>query len=308
MNSWLPIAPTSDFSLQNLPYGVFSTDTDPVHRIGVAVGDHVLDLKCLSESGGFSGHVDFDTSTLGLATLNKFAGLGRPIHKQVRQFLQEVLCERTKVPSVLRDNVEQRRRCIVPLNMVQLHLPMNIGDYTDFSVGTYHVQNVSSAISCKSRLMQMKKCIDIMKLTGVSTNIQHLPIAYHGRASSIVVSGTPIRRPKGQILKEGKPVHAPSQLLDFEVEFAAFIGRGNDMGQSISIEEAEEHIFGVVLMNDWSARDVQGWESAPLGPFNSKNFGTTVSPWIVTLDALETSRAEGLSSVAIESISRGPAY
>jgi fumarylacetoacetase len=142
-----------------------------------------------------------------------------------------------------------------------------------------------------------------MKLTGVSTNIQHLPIAYHGRASSVVVSGTPIKRPKGQILENGKPVHAPCQSLDFEVEFAAFIGRGNEMGQSIPIEDAEEHIFGVVLMNDWSARDVQGWESAPLGPFNSKNFGTTVSPWIVTLDALESSRAEGLSSVSATPIS-----
>jgi fumarylacetoacetase len=147
MDSWLPIAPTSDFSLHNLPYGIFSTDTDPVHRIGVAVGDHVLDLKRFSQTGGLDGHLDFDTSTLEQTTLNEFAALGRPVHKKVRQFLQEVLGEGTNLPFVLRDNVEQRRRCIVPLNKVQMHLPMRIGDYTDFSVGTYHIQNVSVVIS-----------------------------------------------------------------------------------------------------------------------------------------------------------------
>lgn len=300
MASWIPIEDGSDFSLQNLPYGVFSTD-DLDQRIGVAIGDYVLDLKALAQEKVFAA-IDFDSSTLEEPTINAYASLRKSVHHDVRKLMQDILSESTLLGPVLRDHRDRRDRVLVPLSRAKMHMPMHIGDYTDFFVGLYHAQNVCG----NPRLMIFLdalaianaggKCCDIFRPgMGLPPNFSSLPVGYHGRASSVVISGTPVHRPRGQIVLNGIPTESLCQKLDFEVEFAAFIGRGNKMGSRIGVNEAEDHIFGVVLMNDWSARDIQQWESTPLGPFNGKNFCTTISPWIVTLEALEPFRTTPLT-------------
>ncbi|TVY48704.1 Fumarylacetoacetase, partial [Lachnellula occidentalis] len=276
MASWIPISDESDFSLANLPYGVFSTDTSGP-RIGVAIGDYVLDMKVLARDQIFSD-IKFDFTTLEASNLNAYAALGKDIHRDVRKKLQQLLAEDSQFGDLLRDNQERRHRALVPMSDVSMHLPMSVGDYTDFFVGVDHAVNMADIVAPN------------VPFEAVCPNFYHLPIAYHGRASSVVVSGTSFRRPKGQFPVDGKPVSGPCRKLDYEVELAAFIGRGNEMGDEIDVDDAEDHIFGFVLMNDWSARDFQFWESAPLGPFNGKNFCTTVSPWIVPLEALEPFR------------------
>ncbi|RFU31445.1 hypothetical protein B7463_g4871, partial [Scytalidium lignicola] len=270
MASWIEIDNNSDFSLQNLPYGIFSTEGSG-RRIGVAVGEYILDMKALVQEK-LLDQCKFDTSTFEHETLNAYAAVGKDAHREVRSILQDLLSKDTSLGPTLRDNPKRREKILVPMNKAQMHLPMNIGDYTDFFVGQYHAQN----------------CSDMLRPgSGLPPNYVNLPVGYHGRASSIVVSGTPVRRPKGQFNSRGVPEFGPCQSLDFEVEFAAFIGQSNEMGDSIDVNDAENYIFGYVLMNDWSARDIQFWESTPLGPFNGKNFCTTISPWVVTPDALE---------------------
>ncbi|KIW93877.1 fumarylacetoacetase [Cladophialophora bantiana CBS 173.52] len=275
MDSWLPVPIDSDFSLQNLPYGVFSTDTDPTPRIGVAVGDHVLDLKVLTREQVFKD-INFDDSTLQEKTLNAYAGLGQHVHSQIRKKLQELLRDNTQLGHVLRDNHDLRQKCLVSIQSAIMHLPVAVGDFTDFFVGLHHANN----------------CAEFLKpgadITQVLPSFWDIPSGFHGRSSSVVVSGTPIHRPKGQYREGGKAVSGTSRNLDFEVEFGVVIGQPNQMGEAVPVDQAEGHIFGFVLLNDWSARDFQKWE--PSAPFTCKNFGTSISPWIVPFEALEPFR------------------
>ncbi|RVX65792.1 hypothetical protein B0A52_10323 [Exophiala mesophila] len=274
MSSWVSADLNSGFTLNNLPYGVYSVGDSPRH-VGVAVGHHVLDLHVLAREHVLDG-LGFDATALLEPTLNKFASLGKPAHRALRSFLQELLKPETSLNLTLKDNQALKGLALVEQKDVVLHLPMDIGDYTDFFVGPHHAEN----------------CAKLLKTKGdkFAPNFMNMPLGYHGRASSVVVSGTPVYRPNGQVSLQGAQTLSKCQQLDFEVEFAAFIGRGNPHGTSIGVNEAEDHIFGVVLMNDWSARDIQFAESTPLGPFNGKNFCTTISPWIVPLEALEPFR------------------
>ena len=260
-----------NFSIQNLPYGVFSTAVS-APRIGVAFGDDVLDLALLEIEGLLDTHNLFNQPAL-----NAFMGAGREVWTAVRRRLQTLLSE---------DLLRLRQlHALIPQAQVTMHLPAQIGDYTDFYASRQHATNVGTMFRGAENALP--------------PNWLHLPIGYHGRASSVVVSGTPIRRPHGQLRPDpaAPPIFAPSQQLDFELEIGAFIGLGNELGTPIPIAEAQEHIFGLVLLNDWSARDIQRWEYAPLGPFLGKSIGTTISPWVVTLDALEPLRMAGPAQI-----------
>ncbi|XP_022410284.1 fumarylacetoacetase isoform X3 [Delphinapterus leucas] len=242
----------------------------PRPRIGVAIGDQILDLsviKHLFTGPVLSQHQDvFDQPAL-----NSFMGLGQAAWKEARGLLQNLL---SASQARLRDDTELRKRAFTSQASATMHLPATIGDYTDFYSSRHHATNVGVMFrGTENPLMP---------------NWLHLPVGYHGRASSIVVSGTPIRRPKGQMRPDDSkpPVYGACKLLDFELETAFFVGPGNKFGEPIPISKAHEHIFGMVLMNDWSARDIQKWEYVPLGPFLGKSFGTTISPWVVPMDAL----------------------
>ncbi|XP_007194293.2 fumarylacetoacetase isoform X3 [Balaenoptera acutorostrata] len=268
--SFVPVAEDSEFPIHNLPYGVFSTKGNPRPRIGVAIGDQILDLsviKHLFTGPVLSQHQDvFDQPTL-----NSFMGLGQAAWKEARGLLQNLL---STSQARLRDDTELWKRAFTPQASATMHLPATIGDYTDFYSSRHHATNVGVMFrGTENALMP---------------NWLHLPVGYHGRASSIVVSGTPIRRPMGQMRPDDSkpPVYGACKLLDFELEMAFFVGPGNKFGEPIPISKAHEHIFGMVLMNDWSARDIQKWEYIPLGPFLGKSFGTTISPWVVPMDAL----------------------
>ncbi|KAF4962581.1 hypothetical protein FSARC_9359 [Fusarium sarcochroum] len=286
MASWLPISPKSHFSLANIPFGIISTPGQSTHRPAVAIGDHVLDLSAFAQDNGFSKLADFPSEKLDVfsqPTLNEFASLGRKVHRTTRAYLKDVFRQETPYPELLKDNESLRKKALIPLKDVQSHLPLSIGDYTDFFAGRNHAQTVGALFRGPANALQ--------------PNYNHLPVAYHGRASSVVVSGTSLRRPWGQVLpnpQAKEPVFQPCSRLDIELELGMFVCKGNQLGAPIPIDNAEEHIFGYVLMNDWSARDIQQWEYVPLGPFNAKNFGTTISPWVVLADALEPFRAQGL--------------
>lgn len=272
LKSFIEVHPDSHFPIQNLPYGVFKPESQSLPRPGVAIGDFVLDLSEISKAGLFSGSLLKDSDCFLQPTLNKFLALGRPAWKEARATLQKLL---SSSEPTLRDNANLREKALVPMHKVEMVLPIAIGDYTDFFASMHHAKNCGTIFRGPQN--------------PISPNWFHLPIAYHGRASSIVISGTDIIRPRGQGHPSGDspPSFGPSQKLDFELEMAAIVGPGNELGKPIDVNNAADHIFGVVLMNDWSARDIQAWEYVPLGPFLGKSFGTTVSPWIVTLDALE---------------------
>jgi len=270
--SWLPIASESDFSVHNLPFGIFSTGSE-LPRVGVAIGDYIIDMSAAAQLGILSG-AEAAVSVFQQLTLNSLMALGRPVARQMRELLQREL---TRTDSLLHRNAE---RVLVPQAAARLHLPVAIGDYTDFYSSLEHATQVGTLFRPDQPLMP---------------NWKHLPVAYHGRASSIVVSGTPIQRPRGQILPRGAevPVFQPTQALDYELELGFVIGRNSTLGVPVSVHEAEDYVFGCVLFNDWSARDIQRWEYQPLGPFLSKNFASSMSPWVVTLDALEAFRVAG---------------
>ncbi|KAJ9630302.1 fumarylacetoacetase [Exophiala oligosperma] len=284
IKSWFPIPKSSHFSLANLPFGIISTASKSTPRPAVAIGDHCLDLQEFSASGAFSS-LGIDVSVFSKPTLNEFAALGRPIHRSVRKYLQDVFAESTSNSQTLRDNKTLQAKCLIPRSEVTMHVPMHIGDYTDFYAGKNHAFNVGCLFRGPDNALQ--------------PNYTHLPVGYHGRASSIVVSGTPITRPNGQILENPAatpkvPTFSPCKRLDIELELGAFLCKGNKMGTNVPISEAADYIFGFVLLNDWSARDIQAWEYVPLGPFLSKSFGSTISPWIVLTDALEPFRCTGI--------------
>ncbi|KXV06819.1 fumarylacetoacetase [Caballeronia megalochromosomata] len=272
LKSWIESAndPASDFPIQNLPFGIFSDAVSAQARAGVAIGDWIVDLAALERAGLVDAHGTFDKPRL-----NDFIALGRETWRDVRVTLSALLAEGN---ATLRDDETLRRRALVPRADATMHLPVEIPGYTDFYSSKEHATNVGSMFrDPKNALLP---------------NWSEMPIGYNGRASSVVVSGTPVRRPNGQIKlpDEERPVYGACRKLDIELETGFIIGRGNTLGEPIACQDAEAHIFGMVLLNDWSARDIQQWEYVPLGPFNSKGFATTISPWIVTLDALEPFR------------------
>lgn len=287
LKSWFPIPKSSHFSLANIPFGIISTPTKSNPRPAVAIGEHVLDLQDFTANDGFSKLEDIELSVFAQPTLNAFAALGRSVHSKVREYIQNVFSESTSLAGVLKDKPSLQQTCLIRQSEVTMHLPMSIRDYTDFYVGKNHAFNVGCLFRGPDNALQ--------------PNYTHLPVGYHGRASSIVVSGTPITRPNGQILANPqdpvkKPIFSPCRRMDYELELGAFLCKPNSMGKPIPISEAADHIFGLVLLNDWSARDVQMWEYVPLGPFNAKNFGSSISPWVVLLDALEPFAVEGINN------------
>ena len=265
----IDIPENSDFSIHNIPFGIFSTkNLSP--RAGVAIGNHILDLVALSQLNVF----DFDTSVFEKDTLNDFISLGKPITNKVRTSIQNWILDKNS-PIVNKPNL------FILQSESKMHLPIKIGDYTDFYSSIEHATNVGTMFRDKDNPLL--------------PNWKHIPVGYHGRASSIIVSKQSIRRPKGQIMppNSSQPVFQATQRLDFELEIAFITGKKTKIGEPISIEDAEDHIFGLVLLNDWSARDIQKWEYVPLGPFLGKSFASSISPWIVTLEALAQFKVSG---------------
>src|SRR5438445_6629404 len=297
LKSFINILPDSDFPIENLPFGVFKPREGNA-RVGVAIGELILDLSVLEARGFFfdvlaapvpsrsRNNLPPETAAATTKTapattlfasdsLNAFMALGRPAWKKTRDILGSLLSAKT---STLRDNAELRAHAFHKQSEVTMQLPARIGDYTDFYSSYHHAHNVGTMLRGPENALM--------------PNWKWLPVAYHGRASSIVISGTEVRRPKVQIKSPDAPtpVFGRTKSLDYELETAFLIGPGNSLGQPVPIDQALEHIFGLVLMNDWSARDIQAWEYQPLGPFLAKNFCTSISPCVVTLDALEPFR------------------
>lgn len=278
LRSFIEVNADSHFPIQNLPYGCFRPKSGDFTRVGIRIGDWVVDLSVLEKEGFFEKTGLGDHQVFHQPTLNSFMANGRVIWREVREILSNLL--RHDNPK-LRDNNDLRSEVIIPVNDVELQLPVEIGDYTDFYSSREHATNVGIMFRGKENALM--------------PNWLHLPVAYHGRASSVVLSGTDIRRPWGQIKNDDAqfPEYTPCRLLDFELEMGFFIGPGNPLGTPIPVSKATEHIFGMVLVNDWSARDIQKWEYQPLGPFLGKNFATSVSPWVVTLEALSPFKCAG---------------
>jgi fumarylacetoacetase len=275
LKSWVEVKPGSDFPIQNLPFGIFKTkDSSP--RVGVAIGDYILDLAAVANAGLFKS-INFDTGILSQNVLNSFISLGKPVTNAVRELVSDLLNAGNRE---LQENAGLRMKALVKQSDAQMLMPVYVPNYTDFYSSREHATNVGTMFRDPANALL--------------PNWLHLPVGYHGRASSIVVSGTPIHRPKGQTKADDaeKPSFGPCRLLDFELEVAFITGKQTALGESVSTAQAEDHIFGLVLFNDWSARDIQKWEYVPLGPFLAKNFGSTISPWIVTLEALEPFKVE----------------
>jgi fumarylacetoacetase len=269
LRSWVESAndPATDFPIQNLPFGrLRRRGSDEPWRIGVAIGDQALDLKLAAAQCPWAREVAALLEPLAAGDLNAFMDLGPAARRSLRAALSQALAEGSEQGPFL-------ALCLVPQADIELAVPCRIGDYTDFYTGIHHATTVGKLFRPDNPLLP---------------NYKWVPIGYHGRGSSIVPSGTPFRRPLGQMKgpDDAAPVHGPCRRLDWELELGAFVGGGNALGEPIGIERAEDHLFGLVLLNDWSARDVQAWEYQPLGPFLSKNFASTISPWIVTAEAL----------------------
>ncbi len=272
MNAWFEVNTQSDFSIYNIPFGIFSHDGSSP-RIGSAIGDQVIDLRAVAGLGVFDA-LEINKKVWDSDFLNPFIALGKSKTQKVREILQQEL---TKENSVLKNNDQ----VFIAMSEIEMHLPVQIGDYTDFYSSIHHATNVGKLFRDPENALL--------------PNWRHLPVGYHGRASSIVVSGVPLHRPMGQQKPaDSNPVYGASKLVDFELEMGFIIGRESKLGQRISTESADEYIFGKVLFNDWSARDIQKWEYVPLGPFLGKSFGSSVSPWVVTMEALAPYQVPGL--------------
>ena len=276
MTSWFEVPEGHDFPLANLPFGIFSTAGRSA-RSGMRLGDHVIDLSALHASGLLEG-LGLSADVLSAPILNPLMKLGKSTTVALRERVQALM---TADCPDLRDQTDAHVSCLVPVATVTMHMPVEVGDYTDFYSSEDHARNVGKMFRDPDNALL--------------PNWKHMPVGYHGRASSIVVSGTPIRRPMGQTRPSDNqpPFFGPSRLLDFELEMAFVTFDGKPMGERITTAEAEDYIFGLVLFNDWSARDIQKWEYVPLGPFLGKNFGSSISPWIVTLEALQNLRVAG---------------
>ncbi|MDG1379246.1 MAG: fumarylacetoacetase [Flavobacteriaceae bacterium] len=273
--SWLHVDKNSDFPIQNIPFGVFLTRDDIV-TIGTRIGDTAIDLGALHQLGYFDG-IPLTDDIFLQDTLNDFIADGRKTWRLVRNRIADIFDD---TDDTLKNNKKNKEIVLFRLDEIEMQLPVQIGDYTDFYASKEHATNIGTMFRGKDNALM--------------PNWLHLPVGYHGRSSSIIPSGIPIHRPQGQTLPAGAtvPTFGPSNLVDFELEMAFITTDANDLGEPIPISEAEEYIFGLVLFNDWSARDIQKWEYVPLGPFLGKNFASTISPWIVTLDALEPFRVE----------------
>jgi len=274
LRSFIPVDPTSDFPIQNLPYGVFSA-RGLAPRVGVAIGDYVLDLWELEQDGRF------EVGPLGVfsqPSLNPFMALGPKVWTKTRARISELL--RHDHPE-LRDNDDLRKQALVPLRDVKLHMPITVAGYTDFYSSREHATNVGVMFRGKNNALQ--------------PNWLHMPIGYNGRASTVVVSGAKVKRPRGQLKPPSAdaPSFGPCKRLDFELEMGVVVGQPSAMGEMLNERQAEDMIFGFVILNDWSARDIQQWEYVPLGPFQAKAFATSISPWVVTREALEPFRLHG---------------
>jgi len=273
LKTWVTVSENSDFSIYNIPFGVYSDDNTK-HHVCSAIGDYIIDLFELESKDVF----DLDRTAFEQQYLNDFIALGKATTNKVRNKLIEILCDENsflKTDTTFFNNVFKKQ------SAVKMLMPVKVGDYTDFYSSVDHATNIGTMIrDPKNALMP---------------NWKHIPVGYHGRASSICVSGHSFHRPKGQQKPADSevPVYGPSKLLDIELETAFVVGKPTELGDSVSTEKADDYIFGMVLFNDWSARDIQTWEYVPLGPFLSKNFASTVSPWIVTLEALEPFRVKG---------------
>ena len=274
LRSFLDVPRDSHFPIQNLPFGVFQPK-QAKPRVGVAIGDLIVDLSVLEELGHFRSAEFRDRNVFSGDSLNAFLALGRPAWRKAREIVQHLLSNETPT---LRDDAELRARVFHAQKDVLMKLPVRIGNYTDFYSSYHHAHNVGTMLRGPENALM--------------PNWKWLPVAYHGRASSVVISGTDVRRPSGQTRPPdaSAPVFGASKSFDYELEMAFLIGPGNSLGEPVPIDRAMDHIFGLVLMNDWSARDIQAWEYQPLGPFLAKNFCTSISPWVVTLEALEPFR------------------
>lgn len=272
MNTWIDIPKDSDFSIYNLPFGIFSSK-NVSKRIGVAVGNKVIDLLACNDLNIFED-LNIDNSIFENDFLNDFINLGKNKTNKVREIIQLQL---TDDNSVLKKN----NGLIISMNNIEMHLPVKIGDYTDFYSSIEHASNIGSMFRDPK--------------TPLLPNWKYLPVGYHGRASSIVVSEVDVYRPKGQIkpIDSDSPIFSASKRVDFELEMGFIIGKNSSLGQSVSTNQAEEYIFGKVLFNDWSARDIQKWEYVPLGPFLGKSFASSISPWVVTIEALDPFKVKG---------------
>jgi fumarylacetoacetase len=268
LTSWIASAndPSADFPIQNLPYGVFRYEEQT--RIGVAIGNQILDLRACAKYGLLAGLDQEIVTACGEKTLNSLMSLGPASWSRLRARVTNLLATELAAP-LTRARVEP---LLTPMREAEMQLPAQIGDYSDFYASIHHATRVGKLFRPDNPLLP---------------NYKYVPIGYHGRASSIMVSGHDIRRPCGQTKAEGaEPVFSPSRSLDYELEIGAFVGAGNKQGEAIPMAEAEQHLFGLCLVNDWSARDIQAWEYQPLGPFLAKSFATTISPWVVPMEAL----------------------
>lgn len=276
LRSFIEVDPLSDFPIQNLPYGAFSTPEKPVPRTGVAIGDYVLDLWELEQDGLLS--VVDQPGIFAVGGLNHFMSLGPKVWSQTRARISELLRHDN---AELRDNKKLRELALIPQKFAQMHMPIAVQGFTDFYSSKEHATNVGTMFRDKTNPLL--------------PNWLHIPIGYNGRASTVVVSGTPIRRPRGQLKPPTAelPTFGPCKRLDFELEMGVVIGQASAMGEMLTEQQADAMIFGFTLLNDWSARDIQQWEYVPLGPFQAKAFGTSISPWIVTREALEPFRVHG---------------
>jgi len=273
LTSWVKVDKNSDFPIQYIPFGVFNTKEDSTPRVCSAIGDFVIDLHNLMNIGAFKG-INLPENIFANSFINDFMALGKTITREVRNRISDILETGNEFASL-------SQQFLVASDDANLLLPVKIGDYTDFYSSIEHATNLGIMFRGPENALM--------------PNWRHLPVGYHGRASSIVVSGTDIKRPKGQMLPKDsdQPVFGPCNLLDFELEMGFVIGKATQLGDSVSTADADDYIFGLALFNDWSARDIQKWEYVPLGPFLGKNFASTIAPWIVTLDALQPFKLKG---------------
>ena len=272
MNTWIEIPKNSDFSIYNLPFGIFSTNKNS-KRVGIAIGNNIIDLLACNELDIFKD-LNINNNVFENNFLNDFINLGKNKTNKVREIIQQQLTDESS-------KIKMSSVVIIPMNEAEMHLPVKVGDYTDFYSSIEHATNIGSMFRDPSNPLL--------------PNWRHLPVGYHGRASSIIVSGIDIFRPKGQVmpLDSVKPVFTSSKRIDFELEMGYIIGKNSSLGSSITTDDADNYIFGKVLFNDWSARDIQKWEYVPLGPFLGKSFASSISPWVVTIEALDNFRVAG---------------
>ena len=272
MNTWIDIPKNSDFSIYNLPFGIFSTNKNS-KRVGIAIGNNIIDLLACNELDIFKD-LNINNNVFENNFLNDFINLGKNKTNKVREIIQQQLTDESS-------KIKMSSVVIIPMNEAEMHLPVKVGDYTDFYSSIEHATNIGSMFRDPSNPLL--------------PNWKHLPVGYHGRASSIIVSGIDIFRPQGQVmpLDSDKPVFTSSKRIDFELEMGYIIGKQSPLGSSITTDDADNYIFGKVLFNDWSARDIQKWEYVPLGPFLGKSFASSISPWVVTIEALDNFRVAG---------------